>query len=94
MTTMGQGHNWTGTQKDKDTMRLGHIRTEAGPLVPVPWEWDTKCNWDTMRLGHNGTGTKKGQGHNETGTHENGGDGNGTNMRLGHNKTRRQWDGD
>ena len=55
----GLGHKGTGTQRDWDTMGLGHM---AGP----------QQYRSTMGLGHNGTGTKRdrsttGLGHNGTG---------------------------
>ena len=38
---MGQGHNRTEAQWDRDTMGLGHNGSEV--------QWD----WSTMGLGHN-----------------------------------------
>ena len=76
-----------GPKRDKDTMRLGHMRTEAMGMGQI-------CDWDTIRLGDNGTVTKKDKdamrlGHirTEAGRWE-----WDRKIRLGHNGTRTQWD--
>ena len=80
----GLVHNSTETRWDPGTIGLENNATGTG----------TRCDWDTMGLGHNGTGTQWDSDtmeleHNGTGTQW-----NWNTVGLGHNGTGTQWDWD